>query len=178
MRNTLATVGHEFKKMLPPTIYFFFMLVTISVVRALMLRGSGISLPVSASIFVASLILGKAVMLANMLPFINRYPDRPLMWNAGWKTLIYTAVAMFLHYLERLLDFWKGVHNVAAANRELLAHMNWPHFWAIQILLLVLIANYCVLAEIGRALGKGELKAMFFKRPWVVPHADFERHTM
>ena len=37
----------------------------------------------------AALILGKAVLLADMLPLINRYPDRPLGFNVAWKTLIY-----------------------------------------------------------------------------------------
>jgi hypothetical protein len=32
----------------------------------------------------AALILGKAVLIADLLPFINRYPDKPLVYNVVW----------------------------------------------------------------------------------------------
>jgi hypothetical protein len=44
----------------------------------------------------------------------------------------------------------------------LLADLNWPHFWAIQILLVTLIAIYCVVEELARVVGRDKLKAMFF----------------
>jgi addiction module HigA family antidote len=52
-----------------------------------------------------ALILGKAVLLADMLPMINRYPDRPLVLNVAWKTLIYLLASMVIHYAERLIEF-------------------------------------------------------------------------
>jgi hypothetical protein len=161
MSGAVAKIKHEFMKMLPPTIFFFVMLNIVLLVRALMTRGTGLSLPTFATVVVAALILGKAVLLANMLPFINRFPEKPLIWNAAWKTLIYTVVATFIHYLERLHEYWKETHALAAANHQLLAEMNWAHFVAIQILLLVLIFNYCVFAELARVIGEQRLKEMF-----------------
>jgi len=156
-----AKIKHEFLEMLPPTIFFFVVLHVVALIRALMIRGSGISLPTTASVALAALILGKAVLLANMLPFINRFPERPLIWNAAWKTVIYTVIAGFIHYLERLYDYWKEAPNVAAANHQLFTEMSWPRFWAIQILLLVLILNYCVFAELARIIGRERMKAIF-----------------
>ncbi|WP_130619353.1 hypothetical protein [Dyella amyloliquefaciens] len=161
MSELTAKIKHEFLEMLPPTIFFFVLLHVIALVRALMIKGSGISLPTTASVALAALILGKAVLLANMLPFINRFPERPLIWNAAWKTVIYTIIATFIHYLERLYDYWKDAPNIAAANHQLLTEMNWPRFWAIQILLFVLILNYCIFAELGRIIGRQRLKAIF-----------------
>lgn len=152
----------EFKKVLPPTIFFFVILHIVALIRSLMVRETGISLPTSASVLLASLILGKSVLLADMLPFINRFPDKPLVWNVAWKTLMYTLVALVIHYLERLYDYWKEAHTLVAANHTLLTQISWPRFLAVQILLLTLIFNYCVIAELARALGKGRLKAMFF----------------
>ncbi len=51
---------------------------------------------------------------------------------------------------ERLFDFWKETHNLAAANHELLTHINWPQFWAIQLLMFQMIGNYCMFSEIWR----------------------------
>ncbi|HET6552439.1 MAG TPA: hypothetical protein VFG49_02790 [Dyella sp.] len=162
MSNVTAKIKHEFLEMLPPTIYFFVILHIIALVRTLMTRGSGVELPVSASILLASLILGKAVLIANLLPFINRFPEKPLIWNVAWKTAIYTVIALVIHYLERLYEHWKDAPNIAAANHTLLMEMNWPRFWAIQLLLVVLVLNYCVFAELGRVIGRDRFKAMFF----------------
>ncbi|WP_322054026.1 hypothetical protein [Paraburkholderia bannensis] len=162
MSAVVAKIKEEFIKVLPPTIFFFVILHIVALIRALMVRESGISPETTASVLISSLILGKSVLLADMLPFINRFPDKPLVWNVGWKTLMYAIVALAIHYLERLYDFWKETGGFAAANHELLAHISWPRFWAVQILLVTLIFNYCVIAEIARALGKTTLKRMFF----------------
>lgn len=160
MSELTAKIKHEFLEMLPPTIFFFILLHVIALIRALMIKGTGVSLPTTASVTLAALILGKAVLLANMLPFINRFPEKPLVWNAGWKTVIYTVVAGFIHYLERLYDYWKDAPSIAAANHQLLTEMSWPRFWAIQILLLVMILNYCVFAELARIVGRDRFKAI------------------
>ncbi|PLP99532.1 hypothetical protein [Cupriavidus pauculus] len=175
MGKVAATLKHEFLEMLPPTIFFFLALHIVAIIRALMIRGSGISLPVSASVLLAALILGKSVLVANMLPFINRFPEKPLIWNVLWKTAIYTLIALFVHYLERLYDYWKDASGLAEANQQLLAHINWPQFWAIQILLVTLIINYCVIAELGRAIGREKLKAIFFGP---LPRSVTEKHSV
>jgi len=114
------------------------------------------------SVAVAALILGKAVLLADMLPVINRFPNTPLIYNVGWKTLIYLLVATLIHYLERLVDFWRQAGGLVAGNEKLLAEIVWPHFWAIQIILLVLIVMYCTMHELVRVIGKEKVLRIFF----------------
>jgi hypothetical protein len=118
-----------------------------------------------AQIAVAALILGKAVVIADLLPFINRYPEKPLAYNIVWKTAIYTLVAMLVHYAERLIDFWRQAGGFIAGNEKLLAEIVWPHFWAIQIVLVILIFGYCTMHELMRALGREKVRELFFGRP-------------
>jgi hypothetical protein len=155
-------VKEEFLALLPPTIFFFIALHVVALVRALMVHGTGLPVSSSGQIAVGALILGKAVLLADLMPVINRFPDKPLAYNVAWKTAIYFLLATFIHYLERLVDFWKQAGGFAAANEKLLATIVWPHFLGIQIVLLVLILNYCVLRELGRVLGAGKLLTLFF----------------
>jgi hypothetical protein len=115
---------------------------------------------------VASLVLGKVVLIADMLPFINRYPDKPLMFNVVWKTAIYTLVSVVVHYVEHLVDYWRETGSLPAANRTLFAHIVWPHFFAIQILLVVMIFSYCVIRELIRVLGKRRAMEIFFGTNW------------
>jgi hypothetical protein len=158
----MTKLKEEFFKILPPTIYFFVALHIIMFIRVLMLEGTGISPSSSISIAVAALILGKAVLLADMLPLINRFPHKPLIYNAAWKTLIYWLVATLIHYLERLVDFWRQTGGFVAGNQKLLAEIIWPHFWAIQIILFALIAMYCMMHELVRVIGKEKVMRIFF----------------
>jgi hypothetical protein len=158
----IAKVRHELIKALPPTIFFFIILHIVAVVRALMIRGTGISLPTSASVLIASLILGKSVLVADMLPFINRFPTKPLIWNVAWKTLMYATVALIVHYLEQLYEHWKAAPSLLRANQQIWGDVNWPRFLAVQILLVTLILMYCVIAELSRVIGPKKLSGMFF----------------
>src|SRR5207247_7274736 len=107
MTKLSTKLKEEFFALLPPTIYFFVALHIVAFVRVLMLKGTGISPLSSVSIAVAALILGKAVLLADMLPLINRFPNKPLIYNIAWKTVIYLLISAVIHYLERLIDFWR-----------------------------------------------------------------------
>src|SRR5439155_7657966 len=122
----------------------------------------GMSPTSSISMTVAALILGKAVISADMLPMINRIPNKPLIYNVTWKTLIYLLVATLIHYLERLIDFWRQTGGFVAGNEKLLAEIVWPHFWAIQIILLVLIVMYCTMHELVRVIGREKVLRIFF----------------
>src|SRR5258707_462195 len=114
----------EFFALLPPTIFFFVALHIVAFVRVLMLKGTGFSPLSSMSVAVAALILGKAVLIADMLPMINRFPNKPLIYNVAWKTLIYLLMATLIHYLERLVDFWRQAGGLAAGNEKLLAEID------------------------------------------------------
>ncbi len=162
MSKFAKTLKHELAEMIPPTVYFFVILHIVALIRVLMTKNTGIDVSTTTSIGIAALILGKAVLLANALPFINRFPEKPLMWNVCWKTALYFLVALVIHYLEHLYDFWKVAPGFAAANQKLLSEIVWPHFWAIQILLTVLIFTYCVASELARVVGPDKLKRMFF----------------
>jgi hypothetical protein len=114
------------------------------------------------SIAIASLILGKAVLIADMLPPINRYPNKLLAYNILWKTMIYLVMASIIHYVERLIDFSRQAGGLVAGNEKLLSEMVWPHYWAVEIVLFILILVYCTARELGRVIGKDKMLRLFF----------------
>lgn len=165
MSKVSEKIVEEIKKIIPPTVFFFVTLQLVAVIRVLMLKGTGIPVSNFLQITVAALVLGKAVLIADMLPVINRYPDKPLIYNVAWKTTIYVLVSLLIHYLEHLIDYWKEAGGLAAANDKLFSEMVWPHFWAVQIILLVLIFMYCAMHELVRVIGKDRVLEMFFGTP-------------
>jgi len=170
MRTMIGKIKEEIGKLLPPTIFFFITLHMIALVRALMLKGTGIPVASSIVVTVAALTLGKAVLLADALPFVNRFPDKPLAYNVAWKTVIYFIAASFIHYLENLYDFWKEAGGLVAGNERLLAAIVWPHFLATEILLVAILLLYCTIREFIRVIGREKARAIFFG-----PLPKFER---
>jgi hypothetical protein len=49
--------------------------------------------------------LGKSVLIADMLPINNRLPERPLVYNVVWKTVMYCTG----HELVRVIGKEKGI---------------------------------------------------------------------
>jgi hypothetical protein len=162
MHKILKKLKEEFFAILPPTIFFFVALHIVTFIRVLMAKGSHFEPLSTVSIAVAALILGKAVLIADILPPINRYPHKPLAYNIVWKTLIYLLIASVIHYLERLIDFSREAGGLVAGNEKLLEEIVWPHYWAVQLILFLLILVYCTARELVRVIGKEKMLRLFF----------------
>ena len=162
LATATAFMRKELLELLPPTIFFLIAFHVLVFSRALMLRQYGVQISAVAGATIAALVVGKVVLIADALPIVNRFPEKPLIYNVVWKTVIYAAAAFVVHYLEHLIPIWWRVGSLAAADRKLLDEVVWPHFWAIQLWLLVLLFVYCALRELIRAVGAREVARMFF----------------
>jgi len=40
--------------------------------------------------------------------------------------------------------------------------MVWPHYWAVEIILFLLILMYCTVLELARVIGKEKMLRLFF----------------
>lgn len=165
MSNVWAKIKHELREALPPAIFFWVTFHIVLLDRALMLKEYGLRLSSMAGATVGALIVAKVVLVADMLPIINRFPEKPLIYNVVWKTGIYVVASMVLHYLEHLLPLWWRLKDLAAANERLWSEIVWPHFWAVQLWLLVLIFIYCIARELIRVIGRDQVKKIMFGAP-------------
>ena len=162
MHKVFEKLKEEFFAVLPPTIFFFVALHLVTFIRVLVAKGTHFQPLSTMSIAIASLILGKAVLIADMLPPINRYPNKPLAYNILWKTMIYLLMASIIHYVERLIDFSRQAGGIIAGNEKLLAEIVWPHYLAVEIILFLLILMYCTVRELARVIGKEKMLRLFF----------------
>jgi hypothetical protein len=146
-------------------VFFLFAFELLALTQALMLRQYGISSAVFVAAAVGALIVAKVVLLTDHFPFVNRFPDKPLMYNIVWKTVIYFFASLAVRYAEQLIHFWRHTRDFATANRRLFDEVVWPHFWAVQLWLLVLLFSYCAFRELVRALGRDRILRMLFRDP-------------
>ena len=162
MSKVWAKVKHEIHEVIPPTIFFFISFHIVVLDRALMAKEYGLQ-PVSMlAATIAALLVAKVVLIADMLPAINRFPEKPLIYNVLWKTAIYVAASLFVHYLEHLVPAWWRLGSFSAANERMRSEIVWPHFWAIQLWLVVLIFVYCTGRELIRVIGRERALQIFF----------------
>src|SRR5258708_960363 len=100
----MSKVSHRLKllvrEMIPPALFFFVTFQLLALTRALMLKRYGIEVSAFVAATIGALVAAKVVVLANLLPFINRFPNKPLIYNIAWKTPIYLVAAFVVHYLE------------------------------------------------------------------------------
>ena len=156
------SLKHLVREMIPPVIFFFIAFQLLALTRALMLKRYGIDVTTFVTATIGALVAAKVVVLADLLPFINRFPGRPLIYNIAWKTPVYFLAAFLVRYLEEFIHFYRQHGTVMDANRHLLDEVIWSRFWTIQIWLMVLLLVYCTMQELRRALGRDRVRELFF----------------
>ena len=161
MSRLWAVVKHEFHEVIPPTIFFLVSFHIVLLDRALMAREYGLRLSSMAGALVMALLVAKVVLVADKLSVVNRFPEKPLIYNVVWKSAIYVGASLVAHYLEHLLPLWWRM-DLRTANEHLWSEIVWPHFWAVQLWLVVLIFVYCAARELVRAVGRERVQRIFF----------------
>jgi len=165
MRKLIEKLKHEIKVLIPVTLFFFVSFQLLALTQALMLKQYGIHVAIFVEALIGALIVSKVVVITDHLTFVNRFPEKPLIYNVLWKTFIYVAASVVVRYAEHLIEFLSKTGDLAEANHELIHHVVWPHFWVVQLWLFVLLLVYCSLRELIRVMGREEVIRIFFHAP-------------
>ena len=160
--RVLTFIVKEIKEALP-SIFFFatgFSLVELTTQLLLVpYRGRGSNYLV---IVLGALVVGKAVLLANALPFFRRFDKGPLIRPILFKTLVYWSVVFVLRLAEHLIEYWRAREQAGGLREYRAEHFPWTQFAAVQIWMLVLFLIYSTYAELAALIGEGEVSRLFF----------------
>jgi hypothetical protein len=162
MNRIVTKLKNEFSKVIFPAIFFFITFQLIAYTRDLYLQQHGINVTSVVAATIGALVVAKVIVVVNMLPFMNRFPDKPLIYNILWKTWIYILATFLVRYVENIFPFFMETRDFVQANHNLLDAIIWPRFWATQIWLSVLFFIYVALRELVEALGRERVTRMFF----------------
>ena len=165
----LAQVTHA----LPPTIFFFVGFNLILWTKRQILADQGVEFSGFLTATFAALLVGKAVLITDNLPFMRRFDGSPLIQPILFKSAIYWLCVLMVRLAERLVHFLAAGGVIADFPTHLVEHFSWPRFLSIQVWLMVLFLVYVTIHELNMLIGDGELYRLFFR--WSSSEAKLTR---
>lgn len=155
----LAQVKHA----LPPTIFFFVGFNLILWTKRLILQEHGIEFSGFFTALVAALLIGKAVLVTDNLPFMRRFDGAPMIQPILFKSAIYWVCVLIVRLAEELVHFVAAGGAIADFGNHFAGQFPLARFLSIQIWLMVLFLVYVTIHELNELFGDGELYRLFFR---------------
>ena len=165
MSRAVQWLKHKGGELLPIAL-FFFVVFNVRTITDALVFGRGTATPFSVlRLAVLALIVGKVLLLTDLLPFVNAFPGKPLIYNTLWKSLMYGLAALLYRLLEPLIPLIRRYHSLSDALPPYRANVDWSRFWGIQIWLFALLLLFVAARELVRAIGGGRVVGeLFFRR--------------
>ena len=95
----------QVKHVLPPTIFFFVGFNLILWTKRLILEEHGVEFSGFLTATVAALLVGKAVLVTDNLPFMRRFDGAPMIQPILFKSAIYWLCVLIVRFAEGLVHF-------------------------------------------------------------------------
>ena len=111
VRRLGAWFLHELREILPPVIFFLVGFNLIILTTNLILADYAIAVGNFMLATAAGLVVGKAVLVADAMPFLGRYDRAPLLEPILYKTLVYWVFVFIARLLEALVEFLMHGHS-------------------------------------------------------------------
>ncbi len=161
MGKAVRWLGRETREILPAFVYFSVVFSIVIVTDALYVRGYPVRGVHFAEALILALIVSKAMLVADALPFVDAFPRRPLAYNTVFKTIIYTVAAVLIYLAERTVRLAIEYAGRPGFDERLEHGVPWSRFWMVIIWLLAAFLVFVSYRELDRRLG-GTLRRMFF----------------
>jgi hypothetical protein len=158
MKKYISLIKEEVIKLIPCVVFFFVAFSLVDITKIVQDRAYyGF-----VFILIASLLMGKVMLISDLLPMTKRYDHKPLIYNTLWKTSIYLVCCFFVLIIDRLLPIiihGKDDIVVADAVFDTFTHLIfWVKLAWIGVLLLIFVAY----RELIFAIGTKKAKKLFF----------------
>ena len=148
---------------LPPTIFFFVGFNLILWTKRLILQEHGIEFSGFFTALVAALLVGKAVLVTDNLPFMRRFDGAPMIQPILFKSAIYWLCVLIVRLAEELAHFVATGGAISDFGDHFAGQFPLARFLSIQIWLMVLFLVYVTIHELNELFGDGELYRLFFR---------------
>ena len=149
---------------LPAIIYFFLAINLFNMTFGWLLKEAGTQLITFPRIVIISIIIGKIMLIADALPFLNKFSDRPLIYIIFWKTGIYSLCGFTFLMIERMASLFLKYKDMDIAWQHMPHNTSWPRFCTGQIWMVVLFLLFVTFREFVKDVGKDKVRKMLIGR--------------
>lgn len=161
MNKIVHVIKQNVQEAIVPTTFFFTVFHLLAFTKTLILKAYAVTPTGMAVATIGALIVAKAIVMADKLPFIGLFAGKPLIFSVLWKTAIYAVMGVLFRCIEELIPLLSTHEGSGTAAGKLFSEVSWPQFWALQILLVVALFSYNSLIEIDKHFGAGSVKKAF-----------------
>jgi len=154
---------HELEQYLLVSLFLFFFFGSFTLYRRLVLAEYEIGYLDYGWALIKALVLGKVILIGEILHVGERFQDRPLLISTLWKTFTFGLLILAFAILERVVGalvhhrpIAEEFHLTGQQGYELLARTN------LEVVALIPLFAF---RELARVLGEGKLQTLFLRGP-------------
>jgi len=157
-----SRILHELREALPPTLFFFLGFNFIVLTTNLLVAQYAVAVSNFMLATLAALVVGKAVLTANAMPFLKLFDRAPLLQPILFKTAVYWVAVFLARLIERFVHFTLvDGGGLGDFFPYLITSFSWSRFIAISLWILVLFLIYVTATEFAQLFGRGEMRRLF-----------------
>lgn len=147
---------------IPAVVYFCIAFNLIFFLTGLALPPDSIRYFSHLSVTINSLILGKIIILVGMTPFMNAFPDKPLIYNITWKFFIYTLAVLLFWFIDASSHLYYIYRNSSIVRQALASEFFSPLFLSSLLWIMLVFLGFIIAEEFTCAIGKDKVMRMLF----------------
>jgi len=161
MIRILTALAHDIRDIIKPVIFLFCMFELVAVTNWLLLESYSITPTHTVFAAVGALFGGKAILVANKLPYLHIFQGRPVLISVVWRSVIYALFCALFLCSEHIITGLLHHEGPLTALERLTSRVSLPHVAANAIWLFVALMLYNSYVEVDRHLGSGTLRGIF-----------------
>jgi hypothetical protein len=164
MKPLFPLFKREFWHIFPVFVFFLIAFNVINMTEIFLFERAGLSPFTFFNILVAAGLVAKIILVIDHLPFTNLFPNKPLIYNSIWKTLLYSSITLVVRLCIRLTPFLLENEPVSIEFEQFIDQVNWPLFISIQAWYVLLFFLFVTVRELTEVIGVEKMRRIFFGR--------------
>lgn len=153
---------HETREMPLIFLYLALFFCSFTTYRGLVSHEFGISAFNYGFALVKALVLAKVILLGQHVRFARIFDDRPLIYPALYKVVVFSLFTLVFEVLEHLIGGLIHGKDLAGVVQEIVSTGR-DELLARALMMFSAFVPFFAFTEIGRVLGEGRLGALFLK---------------
>lgn len=156
-------VGKKIVHVIPVFLFFLVCFTLINWIESYLFEESGLTKFRFAEIAIAALLIAKIVLIADHLPGIQLFREKPLICGIIWKTMIYWVLLLGVRWGIAFIPFYyESGYQLVVAYKTFQGTMHWKIFVSVQAYYLMLLFIFVTFQELAFKIGPLKIRQIFF----------------